>query len=683
MEAFNVLATMSLVDMITAPLQRINAAMVSTGKAASALGASALGLAKALLPVAIAAGVLFAAIGPCVSTAAEFESAMSQVGAVSGATASEMDVLSDAARDLGASTAWSAMQVAEGQKYLAMAGFSVQQNVAALPAVLDLATAGTTDLGRAADIGSDILSAFNLEASRMAEVADTLAAACTTSNTTLELLGDTMKYVAPVAEKAGVSLQETAAMAGLLGNVGIKGSQAGTALRAMLNGLAAPSSEAAKSMANLGIATTDAAGNLRSPITILSDMANATDSLGSAQKMAFAKTVFGTEAMSAALALFDQAGAGGIAEYASQLKAAGTAAEIAAQQHDNLAGDQKALGSAFESLQITIGTLFLPAARGITQAITAVVRVFDALAGHPVGKFILSLASIAGTAVLAVTGLSAVVWAGTAAWAAFNAVILANPIALIVMAVVALVTGIIALYNECETAREIIDQIGAGFLVFWGHIQDAAGAVGDFFSILSGVGIMGVFAYYFTDIYNALGRFWDGIKSLFDIDLSESGRKLISTLADGIRSVITMPYDLVKSGLDKVRQLLPFSDAKEGPLSALTLSGTRIMDTLGSGIRAAAPQLHATAATALSGVAVAANLAVTPPDAPPHQAPPPASAQAPAPDRGAVARNGKSVVIQNLSVTLPSVQDADGFVSALEQLVASHDGSGPDEGDIT
>ena len=680
MEIFSVMASMSLVDMITAPLRKIAGQMHTTNSAAASLSSRALGLAKSLLPIALAAGVVLAALAPCISTAADFEAAMANVGAVSRATPEDMRALSGAARELGATTAWSAMQVAEGQKYLAMAGFSVKENIAALPAVLNMASAGATDLGRAADISSDILSAFNMQAAQMPRVADTLTAAFTTSNTSLELLGETMKYVAPVAEKAGMSLEGTAAMAGLLGNVGIKGSQAGTALRAMLNGLAAPSSEAAKSMAALGVVTTDAVGNLRNPIAILGDMAKATESMGSAQKMAFTKTVFGTEAMSAVLALFDQAGAGGITKYADQLSAAGTAAQVAARQNDNLAGDQKALGSAFESLQITIGSLFLPAMRAVAQAATWVVRGLDMIASNPVGKFLLVVVAVLAVTVIAVTLMSAAVWAGTVAWGALNAVLFANPIGLIVLAVVGLVAGLIALYNNCDKAREIMDAVAAGAVAVWEWIKNAASAVGDFFSILSGAGIMGVFAYYFTDIYNAIGELWDSLTSLFNIDLTESGRKLFMTLADGIKSVITMPYDLVKSGLEKVRQLLPFSDAKEGPLSALTLSGTKIMDTLGTGIRAAAPNLHATATGALAGVAVAANLAAAPPAPSSIQGPAPVPAYAPAPDRATVRRSGNTVTIQQLSVTLPGVQDADGFMAALQQLVAQHDGSGSESG---
>ena len=621
MDVFNVMATMTLMDMISAPLRAIRAQMKTTGNTADGLGSRMGKLAKALLPLAAAAGIVLASLISPIRAAGDFEAAMSRVGAVSNATPAEMLKLSRATRELGATTEWSAMQVAEGQKYLAMAGFTVQQNVAALPAVLNMASAGATDLGRAADISSDILSAFNLEASQMPRVADTLTAAFTTSNTSLELLGETMKYVAPVAEKAGLSIESTAAMAGLLGNVGIKGSQAGTALRSMLNGLAAPSSEASKAIAKLGVQTMDAAGNLRSPIAILQDMAKATETMGSAQKMAFTKTVFGTEAMSAVLALFDKAGSGGIAKYAAQLHAAGTAAEIAAKQNDNWRGDIKSLGSAFESLEITIGSLFLPAMRGITTVATGVVRTLDALAGHPVGRFLISLAAVAGTAVLAITVLTLAVWAGTTAWGALSAVLMANPIIIVAMALVALGAGLVALYNECAPVRSAFQylgnifsligerlggELGAAFFVFKDVLSEVGDAFGSlwtsisacfapladltgvadgsgwrFFGEVIGVVIGGAFRLLAAGVRVALTPLRMVLSSLTTvidlfsgkISLAEAGRKLVSTFVAGIKSMAMAPFKAVKGVLSRVRQLLPFSDAKEGPLSSLTRSG--------------------------------------------------------------------------------------------------------------
>ncbi|MFI3271942.1 MAG: phage tail tape measure protein [Pseudomonadota bacterium] len=272
MEAFNAFATFSLVDLLSSPLQHLRKNMEVTELATGNLSAKMGLLANAMAPVALGAGGLLGALGLSVRTAALFEDQMAKVGAVSRASAQDMELLTKQARELGASTQFSAREAAEAQQYLAMAGFTVQQNLAALPSVLNLAAATAMDLGRASDISSDILSAFGLEAKEMNRVADTLALTCATTNVNMELLGDTMKYVAPVARMAGLSLEETAAMAGLLGNVGIKGSQAGTTLKAMLNKLSAPTTEAKALFEQLGVTVQDASGNLRSPVAILGEM---------------------------------------------------------------------------------------------------------------------------------------------------------------------------------------------------------------------------------------------------------------------------------------------------------------------------------------------------------------------------------------------------------------------------
>ena len=227
MEVFNVFATLSLVDMLSGPLDRIKRAMKGVDLTTAGLGTRMGNLALAMAPAALAAGALLGVFGACVSVAAGFEDQMAKVGAVSRASSEEMAALEKAARDLGATTQFTAVQVGQAEQYLAMAGFSAKENIAALPGVLNLAAATATDLGRAADISSDILSAFGMQAEEMTRVADTLALTCATANVNMELLGDTMKYVAPVARMAGLSLEETAAMAGLLGNVGIKGGNTG------------------------------------------------------------------------------------------------------------------------------------------------------------------------------------------------------------------------------------------------------------------------------------------------------------------------------------------------------------------------------------------------------------------------------------------------------------------------
>ncbi len=411
MEVFSVFATLSLVDMISGPLDRVRNAMKSVEGGVASLGKRMGNLALGMAPVALAAGVMLGSFGACVGVAAGFEDQMAKVGAVSRASSEEMAALEKTARELGATTQFTAVQVGEAEQYLAMAGFSAQENIAALPGVLNLAAATATDLGRAADISSDILSAFGMKAEEMTRVADVLALTCATANTNMELLGDTMKYVAPVARMAGLSLEETAAMAGLLGNVGIKGSQAGTTLKAMLNKMAAPTKEAQELFQKLGVTVKDSAGNLRSPVTVLGEMAAGLKNMGTAEQIAAMKMIVGEEAIAGFSELIEKEGIGAIAAYAKQLEAGGgSAAEMAARMNDTLAGSLRGLGSAWESVQITVGKLFIPAVRGAVDGMTGFLRLLDKAAQTPFGAALLKIVSAVSLAVVALTGLSAAIW---------------------------------------------------------------------------------------------------------------------------------------------------------------------------------------------------------------------------------------------------------------------------------
>ncbi|MDE5833842.1 MAG: phage tail tape measure protein [Desulfovibrio sp.] len=181
----------------------------------------------------------------------DFEQSIANVGAVSRASDEDMQRLTDTARQLGRDTMFSASQAAEGMQYLAMAGFSTDETIAVMPGMLNLAAAANTDLGATADIASDILTAFGLEAGKIGDVADILTKTFTTSNTDLTMLGETMKYVAPVAASLGMSLQETSAYAGAMANAGIKASQGGAVLRAAMLRVAAPPKASRDTLAQL------------------------------------------------------------------------------------------------------------------------------------------------------------------------------------------------------------------------------------------------------------------------------------------------------------------------------------------------------------------------------------------------------------------------------------------------
>ncbi len=411
MEVFSVFATLSLVDMISGPLDRVRRTLGGVENGVASLGTRMGNLALAMAPVALAAGVILGSFGACVGVAAGFEDQMAKVGAVSRASSEEMAALEATARELGATTQFTAVQVGEAEQYLAMAGFSAKENIAALPGVLNLAAATATDLGRAADISSDILGAFGMKAEEMAHVADVLALTCATANTNMELLGDTMKYVAPVARMAGLSLEETAAMTGLLGNVGIKGSQAGTTLKAMLAKMAAPTKEAQELFQKLGVTVKDSAGNLRSPVAVLGEMAAGLKNMGTAEQIAAMKMIVGEEAIAGFSELIEKEGIGAISGYAQQLKAGGeSSAEMAARMNDTLAGSLRGMGSAWESVQITIGKLFIPAVRKAVDGVTGFLRLLDKAAQNPFGAALLKIISAVSLAVVTLTGLSAAIW---------------------------------------------------------------------------------------------------------------------------------------------------------------------------------------------------------------------------------------------------------------------------------
>ncbi|MDR3089857.1 MAG: phage tail tape measure protein [Desulfobulbaceae bacterium] len=337
----------------------------------------------------------------------DFEEAMSAVKAKSGATGQEFERLKKQALDLGESTSFSASQVAAGQNYLAQSGFKTEKIIASMPGLLNMARAGALDLGEASGIAADILSGFQLEASEMGRVSDVLTAAFTSSNTTLSDLGNTMKYVGPVAVTAGMNFEQAAAAAGLLGNVGIKGEQAGTTLRAMLLRLSAPTGQAAKAMDSLGIAALDTFGNVRDLPTILKEVAKATEQMGGGQRLAYLKNIFGEEPAAGMAALIEKQGAGGLDKYIKELtNSKGKAAEIAQVMADNTAGSLEEASGAIETLQISLGKLAGPHVRLAAEGVGAVARGLTALAndapmiatgvGGAVAAMAASLTAVAG-----------------------------------------------------------------------------------------------------------------------------------------------------------------------------------------------------------------------------------------------------------------------------------------------
>ncbi|USK23785.1 phage tail tape measure protein [Bacillus altitudinis] len=338
---------------------------------------SAAGMAgKALTGIGVAGTV---AIGGAVKVAADFEKAMSRVGAVANASNDEMGRLTETARHLGATTQFTDGQVAEGMQYLAMAGYKTNNIIGAMPGLLATAAAGQTDLGVTADIVSDILTEFHIAAEDTNRVADAMTYTFTNSNATLQQIGQTMKYAGPAAKTAGVSMEELAAATGIMANSGIKADMAGTALRSTLTRLAAPPKPAGNAIHELGLSITDANGRMKPLSNIIDQINEKTKNYTETEKIRIAKQLAGQHALSGFITLL-HAGGDKIDKFTKQIENSGGVAEkVAKGQMDNLAGSMEYLRSAANNAVISLGNQFIPVIRATTDGLTKIVNWFDHL----------------------------------------------------------------------------------------------------------------------------------------------------------------------------------------------------------------------------------------------------------------------------------------------------------------
>lgn len=456
-------------------------------------------------------------------TAATFEAAMSKVGAICRANDSDLAALTQKARELGETTQYTATQSAEAMSYLGMAGWDTEKIIAGMPGLLSLAAAGGTDLARTADIVSDNLTAFGLAAEQSTHMADVYATVITNTNTNVEMLGDTMKYAAPVAHAFGASMEETAALAGLMANSGIKASQAGTSLRAgflrlagppkmaskameelgmSMNDITAEQKEASMAMASLGISLSDTNGP-RKMSAILTELREKTAKLGQEEKLAAMKSIFGQEAATGWLAVLNS-GDKTFDDLVTKLEKSSevhAADEMAKKMQDNAQGAMTRFNSAVESTQISIGKAFLPA---MAAAAEAGAKFFGWFAGN---ETLTNVAIGMGVVGVALTGFVAAVSAGTAVvnayktasiacnvvskafkactilstaaqWA-MNAAMYACPIGLFIAGVTAIIAVGYALYTHWDTVKQF-------FVSLWDNpslaIQQFVNGIKDKFS---------------------------------------------------------------------------------------------------------------------------------------------------------------------------------------------------------
>ena len=323
--------------------------------------------AKKVAALGVAAVGAFAAFS--VKSGMDFEAQMSKVQAISGATATEVAALTAKAKEMGATTKFSATESAQALEYMAMAGWKTDQMIGGLPGIMNLAAASGEDLAEVSDIVTDALTAFGLKASDSAHFADVLAKASSSSNTNVSLMGNTFQYVAPVAGALGYSIEDTAVAIGLMANAGIKGEKAGTALRGALTNLAKPSDQVAGYMEALGVSLTDTQGNVKPLSALMVDLRQKFAGLTDAQKAEYAAGIAGKEAMSGLLAIVNASDADFNNLTQAIANSDGTAQSMAQTMQDNLKGQLEQLGGAVE----TVGLTFYDAIKGkATDAITSI-----------------------------------------------------------------------------------------------------------------------------------------------------------------------------------------------------------------------------------------------------------------------------------------------------------------------
>ena len=524
------------------------------GETLQSAGDKISGVGQKLLPVT--AGVT--ALGTiAVKTGADFDSAMSKVAAVSGATGSEMDALREKAHEMGSKTKFSASEAADAMNYMAMAGWKTNDMLSGIEGIMNLAAASGEDLASTSDIVTDALTAFGLSASDSGHFADILAAASSNANTNVSMMGETFKYAAPVLGSLGYSAEDSAIAIGLMANAGIKSSQAGTALRSAITNLAKPTDTVASAMEQYGISLTDSSGKMYSLRELMEQLRQKLGGLSEAEQAQAAASLFGKEAMSGMLAIIN----GSPADFEKLSNAIdtcsdtvdgynGTTEKMAAVMQDNLAGQVTILKSQLEELAISFSDILMPTIRSIVSRIQELVDKLNqldpqtketiakiALVAAALGPMLVVLGktiSSVGTVFSAVSKLPAlfsVVQSGIGAITGALGVSL-GPLLAIIAAIAALVAAFVHLWKTNDEFKSNIiaiwEQIKSTFTGLTQGITDRLNALGfDFES--------------FTDVLKAA---WDGLCNLL-APIFEGVFQNISNIFSGFADILLNSLDVL------------------------------------------------------------------------------------------------------------------------------------------
>lgn len=377
----------------------------------------------------------------CIDAAAEFEYTMSGVEAVALADAESMALLEEQAKELGATTKFTAVQSAEAMTYMAQAGWSTQEMLAGMPGVINLAAASGEDLAQSSSILADTLAGFQLEAAESARVADVLAQAAAASNTSVLEMGDTFKTSAALAGALGYSIEDVSAAVGLMANVGIKGSRAGTTLRNILGGFLDGVTLKGTAIGEVEFSAVNADGSMQSFAETIEYLRGIFAQMTEAEKISNARNIAGERGYTGLIGILEATDEAYNEMYQSIQNAEGAAQRMAEIRLDNLTGDVTILKSAFEGLEITIGKQFSDELRGVVQIGTSGVNLLADFVEHSPGA-VESLASLTA-GLTAAAGAISLVAVGAKAFAVLGGLsMFTNPAVLATGAIVGLTAAI-------------------------------------------------------------------------------------------------------------------------------------------------------------------------------------------------------------------------------------------------
>lgn len=528
-----------------------------------------------------------------VSIATQFESAMSNVQAISGATGEEFEALEQKAIDLGGSTAFSAQEVADAMTEMAKAGWDTQQILDGMSGVLDAAAASGESLATVSTIVADAITGFGLEASDSTKVADLLTQAANSGTIGIYDLGESFKYIAPVANAMGLSIEDVTTAVSAMSMAGIKGSQAGTGLRTMLTNLAKPTDTVAWYMDQLKISLTDTSGNIKPLNQLLAEMRVGFEELTEAEQAEYAAGLAGKEGMSALLSIMTMAQSEYDALSESMYNSAGVADETARVMQDNLGNKIEQLGGALESLAIKLGNLLIPKIQELVVWLTGVVEWFTSL-DESTQSTILTIAAVAaavgpvllvlGNLITTVSTVISIVSKLKAGFIALNAIMAANPISAVILLISGLATAIALLYSRNEEFRNSVNRI-------WKSIKETIGTV-----------VEQITGFFTVTIPEAVGEAIAWLKTLPEEAL-EMGKDLIEGLIEGIKEKAEALWDTITGiGEDVIGGFKSIFDI-HSPSRVAAGIGQMLMQGLANGIQTSSGDVM-TAATQTANTVV-------------------------------------------------------------------------------